>query len=163
MDGRWRRRGAQRRTVKRRRCLHATGLSLLPLLSGCGAEPFALAATGPYLYPASVNPALERIAIVVTITSQSRDDLIVSPTDFASRDAERRIYVANAAATAADITQVSRAAELRGTLPLPAVTLRNGDVLTGYVVFDVPAGVRPVELIWRQVDGDFTAKLAPAR
>jgi hypothetical protein len=56
-----------------------------------------------------------------------------------------------------------RAPELRGTLPLPVATMRQNDVLTGYVVFDVPPGVRPVELIWRQTDSDYTVPLTGER
>jgi hypothetical protein len=40
--------------------------------------------------------------------------------------------------------------------------LRQDDVLTGFVVFDVPAAVRPVELIWRQSDTDTTVALPPS-
>ena len=47
----------------------------------------------------------------------------------------------------------------RGTLPLPTVTLRGNDTISGFVVFDVPAGVWPVELVWRQSDTDTVANL----
>jgi hypothetical protein len=47
--------------------------------------------------------------------------------------------------------------------PLPVVTLRQSDVLSGFVVFDVPAGVRPVDLIWRQSDTDTVVHLPLAR
>ena len=136
--------------------------AVLVLAVSCGSEPFTLAAAGPFPYPApaTVNPSLERVAIIVTITSRAGDDLQINPADFAARDTDRRLYTANAAATAADVGPVNRAPELRGSLPLPVVTLRHDDVLTGFVVFDVPAGVRPVELIWRQTDGDYTVKLA---
>ncbi|HEU5317130.1 MAG TPA: hypothetical protein VFX49_13560 [Chloroflexota bacterium] len=133
------------------------------LTAGCGAEPFTLSASGPFMYPATTSASLDRVAIVVTIASQSGDDLLVSPADFAARDGERRLYVANPAATAADVGLVNRAPDVRGTLPLPSITLRRGDVLSGYVVFDVPAGVRPVEVVWRQTDGDVSARLAGAR
>jgi hypothetical protein len=132
---------------------------VLAATGACGSEPFTLAAFGPFTYPVTVNPSLERVAILVTIVSRSGDDLQINPADFAARDADRRLYIANAPATAADVGSVNRAAELRGSLPLPVVTLRQGDVLTGFVVFDVPAGVRPVELIWRQTDGDHAVKL----
>ena len=138
---------------------------LLALAAKCGSDPFSLSAAGPYVYPApaTVNPSLERVAIIVTIASRTADDLQVSPADFAARDGERRLYTANAAATVADAAQVARAPELRGALPLPVVTLRQDDVLSGYVVFDVPSGVRPVELIWRQTDSDYSVKLASPR
>jgi len=45
--------------------------------------------------------------------------------------------------------------------PLPAATLRQNDVLSGFVVFDVPTGVRPVDLVWRQTDGDSVVGLSP--
>jgi hypothetical protein len=136
-------------------------LPATPLAAACGADPFTLSAAGPFAYPppSSLNPSLERVAVVVTIASRSGDDLLVTPADFAVRDGERRLYVANPAATVADAGLVVRVPELRGALPLPAVTLRQDDVLTGFVVFDLPAGARPVELIWRQTDGDFTARL----
>jgi hypothetical protein len=133
------------------------------VLGGCGAQPFTITAVGPYVYPGTVSASLDRVAVIVTINSLSGDDLLVSPADFAARDGERRVYVANAAATAADVSQVNRTQDARGTLPLPSITLRKGDVLSGYVVFDIPAGVRPVEVIWRQTDGDVTATLNVAR
>jgi hypothetical protein len=77
-----------------------------------------------------------------------------------ARDAERRIYPANPAATAADARSVAGPPNLRGALPLPTITLRGDDVLSGFVVFDVPAGVRPVQVIWRQTDNDHVASLA---
>jgi hypothetical protein len=137
--------------------------ALAALAAACGAEPFTLAATGPFLYHARVSPSLERVAVIVTIASRSGDDLLINPADFAVRDASRRLYVANAAATMADVDLVVRETGTRGTVPLPVVTLRQDDVLTGFVVFDVPAGVRPVELIWRQTDGDYTVRLTANR
>jgi hypothetical protein len=101
-------------------------------------------------------------AILVTIANHSGDDLQVNPGDFVARDAERRVYPANAAATVADAPLISRPPQMRGTLPLPTITLRTDDVLSGFVVFDVPAGVRPVELIWRQSDTDSVTTLASA-
>jgi len=131
------------------------------LAAACGDAPFSVTAAGPFSYPApaTLNPSLERVAIVITIASHSGDDLQINPADFAARDAGHRLYAANVAATAADASLVLRSPELRGTLPLPVVTLRRDDVLTGFVVFDVPAGVRLVELIWRQVDSDYTVRL----
>ena len=148
-------------TVVRRRTMLLAALATadFTLAAACGGEPFTLAASGPFTYPATVNPSLERVAILVTIVSRSGDDLQINPADFAARDTDRRLYIANAAATAADVGLINRTTELRGSLPLPVVTLRHDDVLTGFVVFDVPAGVRPVELIWRQTDGDFAVKL----
>ena len=34
------------------------------------------------------------------------------------------------------------------------------DVLAGFVVFDVPAGVRPTQLVYRQTDADHVVDLA---
>lgn len=132
-------------------------------LAGCGAEPFALAAAGPYAYPAATNASLERVAIVVTVTNRSGDDLLISPAEFVARDADKRIYASNPAATVADAGLVNRWPATRGTLPLPAMTLRRDDVVSGFVVFDVPVGVRPVELIWRQSDFDSIVRLASGR
>ncbi len=129
--------------------------------AGCGAEPFTLNASGPYPYPAVVNPSLERVAILVTIRNRSGDDLTVNPADFVARDASHRVYPANATATAADAHLASGPTTMRGALPLPTVTLRSDDIITGFVVFDVPAGVQPTELIWRQSDTDRAVTLAP--
>jgi hypothetical protein len=93
-------------------------------------------------------------AVLVTITNQFGGDLQINPADFVAREAQRRIYPANADATVADARLVSRPPKMRGSLPLPTITLRSDDVLAGFVVFDVPAGVQPVELIWRQSDTD---------
>jgi hypothetical protein len=51
---------------------------------------------------------------------------------------------------------------MRGSLPLPTMTLRGDDLVSGFVVFDVPAGVRPVELIWRQTDSDYLVPIVTA-
>jgi len=141
---------------------------LLGLLGvACDEETFTLHASGPfgYLaeYPAATNPPQERVAILVTITSRSSDDLQVNPADFVARDSDHRIYPANVAAIATDSRQVKRligALGIRDVSPLPSITLRKDDVLSGFVVFDVPPGVRPVDLIWRQVDGDSVANLS---
>ena len=130
--------------------------------TACGAESFSLDASGPYPYPAVVNPSLERVAILVTIRNRSGDDLTINPADFVARDASHRVYPANPTATAAEARLASGPATMRGALPLPTVTLRSDDVLTGFVVFDVPAGVRPNELIWRQSDSDRVVSLAPS-
>ena len=141
---------------------------LVALVSLCGAActsstPFTLAASGPFADPAVVHPSLERVAILVTITNRSGDDLNVNPSDFVARDAEHRIYAANSTATIADAGLVSGQAARRGALPLPTVTLRGNDIISGFVVFDVPSGVQPVELIWRQSDTDTVANLSTAR
>jgi hypothetical protein len=47
----------------------------------------------------AVQPVL---AFLVTITNQSGGDLQINPADFVARDAQHRIYPANAAATIAD-------------------------------------------------------------
>ncbi|MDQ3811247.1 MAG: DUF4352 domain-containing protein [Chloroflexota bacterium] len=132
--------------------------------SACAArQPFVLQAAGPFPYQAMVGPAFERVAILVTVANESGDDLQVNPTDFLARDSEHRVYPANPAATIADFPVAGRTANLRGIIPLPTMTLRARDVLTGYVVFDVPAGAWPVELVWRQSDIDSVAVLRPNR
>jgi hypothetical protein len=135
---------------------------LLLVAGACSKTPFTLDAVGPFPDAAVVTPSLERVAILVTITNQSGNDLQINPADFVARDAQHRIYPANAAATIADTHLVSRPPKMRGSLPLPTITLRTDDILSGFVVFDVPAGVRPVELIWRQSDTDSIATLATA-
>lgn len=138
--------------------------------AACGEEPFTLEASGPFAYlaeyPAVANPPLERVAILVTVTNRSGDDLQVSPADFIARDGGHRVYPANPTATAADARLVRLATGALGIgdmLPLPAVTLRKDETISGFVVFDVPTGVRPAELIFRQSDTDRVVRLAPAR
>ncbi len=116
-------------------------------------------AVGPFAYPAATDPAIERVAIVVRVTNTSEDDLSVAPSDFVARDDEHRIYLSNAPAAVADARLV-RAAAPQATLPLVPMTLRKNDVLAGFVVFDVPAEVRPTQLVYRQTDTDYVVDLA---
>ena len=132
--------------------------------TGCtGARPYAVEAAGPFRYPAVVGPAFDRVAILVTVANHSGDDLQVNPADFLARDGQRRVYPSNPTATIADARLAGQSANLRGILPLPTITLRSDEVLTGYVAFDVPAGVAPVELVWRQSDADTVSVLRPTR
>ncbi|MDE3192792.1 MAG: biotin/lipoyl-binding protein [Chloroflexota bacterium] len=116
-------------------------------------------ALGPFAYAAPIDPAIGRVAIVVRVTNTSEDDLTVSPSDFVARDADHRVYAANAQAGVADARLV-RAAVPQASLPLVGMTLRKNDVLAGFVVFDVPAGVRPTQLVYRQTDADHVVDLA---
>ncbi|MDE3074931.1 MAG: DUF4352 domain-containing protein [Chloroflexota bacterium] len=148
-----------------RRPALAVVLPLAVALAACGTPGVVLKASAPFAYASAVGPSLERVAILVTITNNSQDDLAVDPTEFVARDAGNRIYPANAAATAADAGSVRVAAGqlgMSGVLALPVMTLRQHDVLRGFVVFDVPQGVRPVALIFRQPDTDDVVSL-PAR
>jgi uncharacterized protein DUF4352 len=132
------------------------------LSSACSTSVSPLtSASGPLSYPSSVMPPLERVAIFVTITNHGTDDLLINPADFVARDADHRIYPSDPVATASDGNLVRLTAG-PGTdmLPLPTVTLRQADVLSGFIVFDVPHGVRPVELVWRQTDSDQVAQLS---
>lgn len=133
------------------------------LLAGCTGDPFALEASGPFRYQAAIGPAFDRVAILVTVLNRSGDDLQVNPADFVARDAEHSIYASNPAATIADARLAAGAPGLSGALPLPTITLRAEDVLTGFVVFDVPSGVSLVELVWRQSDADTVVALRPTR
>ena len=142
--------------------------ALVPLfasaLLACAAETFTLSASAPFAYPAVIDQSVDRLAIVVTVTNKSADDLLVNPADFAARDQDRRIYPADPVATVADARIVAAAARqlgMQGLLPLPVVTLRKDDVVTGFVVFDVPGGVRPTQLIFRQSDTDRVVELSP--
>jgi hypothetical protein len=130
--------------------------------AGCS-KPAAspLAAAGPFTYPSSATPPLERVAVLVTVTNQGTDDMQINPTDFLARDADHHIYTANATAAGADgnLVRLTTGPRLEA-LPLPTVTLRQSEILSGFIVFDVPQGVRPVELIWRQSDTDQVAQLA---
>jgi hypothetical protein len=133
----------------------------------CSQAPFSLAASGPWAYSADIDPPFERVAILVTITDRSGDDLAVNPADFVARDADHRIYPANPTEAVADAHAVRLSfvmqRGIQNITPLPTVTLRHDDSLSGFVVFDVPAGVRPVELIWRQSDTDSVVTLSSAR
>jgi hypothetical protein len=141
------------------------GLLLLGLfLAGCsGGQPNALQAAGPFRYPATPGPALDRVAVLMTVGNNSGDDLQVNPADFLARDAQRRVYPSNPPVTLADARLIGQAPDLRGIAPLPTLTLRGGDVLVGFVVFDLPAGVAPVEVVWRQSDADTVVALRPRR
>ncbi len=148
------------------RAMRAAVLLVAVVAVACSGEPFTLTASEPFAYPAVVDAPLERIAIVVTITNRSEDDLQINPADFAARDDKRRIYPANPVATVADARLVRLAAGslgMRDALPLPVLTLRKDDVLSGFIAFDVPAGVRPVQLIFRQSDADRVVDLSPPR
>ncbi len=133
----------------------------------CSQAPLTLEASGPIAYPAYVDAPFERVAIVVTITNKSGDDLAVNPADFVARDAEHRIYPANPTEAASDAQAVRLASAhqrgVQGILPLPTVTLRQDDVLSGFLVFDVPSGTQLAEVIWRQSDTDYAAQLPAAR
>ncbi|HEX5417801.1 MAG TPA: hypothetical protein VFZ25_19250 [Chloroflexota bacterium] len=142
-------------------------LAIALVVVACGSAPFTLTASGPWAYSTVVEPPFERLAILVTITNRSGDDLVVNPADFVARDADHRIYPANPAEAVSDASAVRLAfASQRGVqaiVPLPTMTLRQDDVLSGFVVFDLPAGVRPVELIWRQTDTDTAVPLSVGR
>lgn len=145
------------------RVVLAAYVSTLLFAACTGARPYALEAAGPFRYPAVVGAAFDRVAILVTVANHSGDDLAVNPADFLARDGQRRVYPSNPTATVSDARLAGQSANLRGILPLPTITLRSDDVLTGYVVFDVPAGAAPVELVWRQSDADTVAVLRPTR
>jgi hypothetical protein len=137
-------------------------LLVVATLVGCSGEPFAFDAEGPFSASPADGSTLDRVAFLVTITNRSGDDLQINPADFVARDGGHRVYTANAAATAADARRVGGPPNVRGAVPLPSLTLRGGDVLSGLVLFDLPAGVKPTELIWRQTDRDYVANLAAA-
>jgi hypothetical protein len=147
--------------VRTKTLLFAT-LWVAILASACRAQASPLTgASGPLNYPSGVMPPLERVAIFVTITNHGADDLVINPADFVARDADHRIYPSDPAATVSDGNLV-RLTSGPGPdiLPLPAVTLRQADVLSGFIVFAVPQGVRPVELVWRQTDADQVVQLS---
>lgn len=131
----------------------------------CSQTPFTFDASAPWAYSSAIDPPFERVAILVTIRNQTGDDLAVNPADFVARDANHRVYPSDPAAAVADASAVRRASAtqrgVQGIEPLPTITLRQDDVVSGFVVFDVPSGVRLVELIWRQSDSDYVVSLAP--
>jgi len=137
---------------------------MLLMTAGCTAgRPFVLEAAGPFVYPAVVGPAFDRVAILVSVANHSGDDLQVNPADFIARDRQRRVYAASPTATVADARIAGQSPALRGVPPLPTITLRSDDVLTGFIVFEVPTGTSPTELVWRQSDTDVVAVLRPNR
>ncbi len=138
-------------------------LVVLPQPGTASGGSIVLMASGPFVYPAPVDPAIERVAIVISVTNTSEDDLQVSPADFVARDERHRIYGSNAPAALADARLVRAAtapAGAGGALPLTTMTLRKNDVVAGFVVFDVPAGTRPTQLVFRQTDADHVVDLA---
>jgi hypothetical protein len=142
-------------------------LVLAFVLTACSGAPFSMTAVGPWTYSTAVAPPFQRVAVLVTITNLSGDDLDVNPADFVARDATHHIYPANPADAVTDAQAVQQASAdqrgVQGVVPLPTVTLRQSDVLSGFVVFEVPTGVRLTELIWRQSDTDYVVPLAGAR
>jgi hypothetical protein len=140
-----------------------TRLAILLLgltLAACSQTPFLFDASAPFGYSADVDPPFQRVAVMVTITSRSTDDLAVNPGDFVARDANNRIYPANPTAAVSDAHAVRLANGVQSIAPLPVATLRDTDVISGFVVFDVPTGVKLTELIWRQSDQDYVVRLA---
>jgi hypothetical protein len=135
---------------------------LLVAASACSSQSSPLtSASGPLNYPSGVNPPIERVAIFVTITNHGTDDLVINPADFVARDADHHVYPSDPAATVSDGNLVRlTSGPGMDVLPIPTVTLRQSDVLSGFIVFDVPLGIRPVELVWRQSDTDQVAQLA---
>jgi hypothetical protein len=144
-----------------RRYLAIAGLAML-MITACSTQASPLtAASGPLNYPSGVTPPLERVAIFVTITNHGTDDLLINPADFVARDADHRVWASDPAATVSDGNMVRlTAGPGLDVLPLPTMTLRQSDVLSGYIVFDVPQGVTPVELVWRQTDTDQVVSLS---
>lgn len=139
-------------------------LAFAALTASCASTPLAVAASGPFAYSGSTELSLERIVFLVSITSHTQDDVQINPADFVARDIDRRIYLPDVAATTADARLVrlaGRAFGLGDITPLPVLTLRQNDTIVGFVVFAVPAGVRPIELVWRQSDGDRVVELTP--
>jgi hypothetical protein len=107
-----------------------------------------------------VTPPIERVAIFVTITNHGTDDLQINPADFVARDADHRVWASDPSASVSDGNLVRlTAGPGLDVLPVPTMTLRQADVLSGYIVFDVPLGVAPVELVWRQTDTDQVVRL----
>jgi hypothetical protein len=131
----------------------------LVLGAACAGQPFTMTASGPFSDPVPAGASIERIAVYVSIRNHAGDDLQIDPAEFVARDADRRVYRSNPAAASTDAREIAATAGLRGTLPLPAMTLRAGDQVSGFVLFDVPAGVLPTECIWRQVDVDTVVAL----
>jgi uncharacterized protein DUF4352 len=129
--------------------------------AACSKPSSPLSASGPFTYPSGVTPPLARLAILVTVTNQGTDDMQINPADFLARDADHHIFPANPTATTADgnLVRLTTGPRLE-MLPLPTVTLRQSEILSGFIVFDVPQGAQPVELIWRQSDTDQVAQLA---
>jgi hypothetical protein len=148
--------------VRTNRTLLALAGAVLLVLTACGTQASPLtAASGPLNYPSGVTPPIQRVAIFVTITNHGTDDLLINPADFVARDADHRVWASDPAATVSDGNLVRlTAGPGLDVLPLPTMTLRQADVLSGYIVFDVPQGVSPVELVWRETDSDQVVQLS---
>lgn len=152
--------------ARHRRVAYLLTLLTAIVVVACGAAPYRVAASGPIGYSADVDPSVTRVAVVVTITNVSGDDLAVAPTDFLVRDVAHHVYPADPAAAVADARVVRLAVASGGASqsigPLPTITLRGNDVLSGFLIFDLPVGVQPVELVWRQSDSDDVIPLSAA-
>ncbi len=129
----------------------------------CGADTVRLSAGAPFSYPAAVDPSVRRYAIPVTVENRGDGSLLVSPTGFQARDANRRVYRAEALAAPGDAALIRRFASQRGLAglgPLQTVSLQHGDTVSGIVVFDVPLGARLAQLVFRSDDTDRPVDLA---
>lgn len=136
---------------------------VLPRPRETSSNGITIGASEPFAYAAAVEPTLQRVAVLVTVRNSSDDDLQVDPADFVARDASRRVYRADPKAAVADARAVRAEASLRGMVgiqPLAAMTLRKGDAVEGFVVFDLPVDARPAQVIFRQTDEDHVVDLA---
>jgi len=145
----------------------ATLVVVALLVSACAAsDTLVLTISQPFSYSPLVDSSIERVAIVVTVTNRSDNDILINPGDFWARDQNNRLYAANVVAGVADARLVRLAGGqigMTGLLPLPAANLRKNDVISGFVVFDVPAGARPTQLLYRETDTDHVVDVPAPR
>jgi uncharacterized protein DUF4352 len=136
------------------------------LATACGGESVGMSATAPFSYPALIDGSLRRYAVPVTVVNHGDGSLLVSPTEFQARDRDRHVYRADPVATAGDAALVRRVAGplgMSGLTALPTVNLQKNDVVSGFVVFEVPFGVQLSQLVFREGDNDHVTELPAPR
>ncbi len=144
------------------RALAILGMLVLAAVA-CESQSVVLNAQGPISYPAPVDASLRRFIVGATVENRGSGQLVVSPASFQARDAGGRVFRADANAAAADAQQIRLVASRAGIGlgPLPTVSLQGGDRVSGLVVFEVPAGTRLTQLVFRADDHYYTIDLTP--
>lgn len=137
-------------------------LAALAVLVACESQSVVFSARGPLAYPAPVDASLRRFIVSVTVENRGSSQLVVSASSFQARDLGGRVFRSDAQATVSDAQTIrliaSRAGIGQG--PLPTVTLQEGDSVGGLIVFEVPAGTRLTQVVFRSDDRAYTADLA---
>ena len=120
---------------------------LVALLRAAPIEPVVLTAYGPVEQPPAPSAFVRRVAVSLAVTNHTNALVFVSPLQFRAMDGEHRYYRANVDATLrVDAYRLVASGPGTGGA-MAAVTLRNGDTVAGYVVFDVPLGARLTQIV----------------